>query len=78
MLTTHPYLAPRLKKEYSYTSTPLLGFHGMFWGELDVTLQKDKTIRCTPRQYVVSVSEADTAGHGCVMLPCRITITLGT
>jgi hypothetical protein len=29
-LTTHPHLAPRLKKEYSYTSTPGLGLHGLF------------------------------------------------
>jgi len=28
-LTSHPHLAPRLKKEYSYTSTPFLGFHGL-------------------------------------------------
>jgi hypothetical protein len=25
----HPHLAPRLKKEYSYTSTPPLGLHGL-------------------------------------------------
>jgi hypothetical protein len=25
-----PHLAPRLKKEYSYTCTPLLGFRGLF------------------------------------------------
>ena len=25
-----PHLAPRLKKEYSYTSTPLLGLRGLF------------------------------------------------
>jgi len=29
-LTTHPHLAPRLKKEYSYTSTNLLGLLGLF------------------------------------------------
>ena len=29
-----PHLAPRLKKEQSYTSTPLLGIHGLFYGEL--------------------------------------------
>ena len=28
-LTTHPHLMPRLKKEYSYNSTPLLGLYGM-------------------------------------------------
>ena len=27
-LSTHPQLAPRLKKEQSYTSTPPLGLHG--------------------------------------------------
>jgi hypothetical protein len=25
-----PYLAPRLKKEYSYTSTPPLGLRGLY------------------------------------------------
>ena len=29
-LTTHPHLAPMLKKEYSYTSTPTLGLRGLF------------------------------------------------
>jgi hypothetical protein len=33
-LTTHPHLPPRLKKEYSYTSTPPLGLRGRLWGEL--------------------------------------------
>jgi len=28
-LTIHPYLAPRLKKELSYTSTPPLGLNGL-------------------------------------------------
>ena len=28
--TTNPHLAPRLKKEYSYTSTSPLGLHGLF------------------------------------------------
>jgi len=31
-----PHLAPRLKKEYGYTSTPPLGFHGLFYDELYV------------------------------------------
>jgi len=31
----HPHhLSPRLKKEYIYSSTPRLGLHGLFWGEL--------------------------------------------
>jgi hypothetical protein len=29
-LTTNYHLAPRVKKEYSCTSTPLLGLHGLF------------------------------------------------
>jgi hypothetical protein len=30
-LATHPHIAPRLKKEYSYISTPPLGLRGLFW-----------------------------------------------
>jgi len=33
-LTTHPHLVPRLKKEYSYISTPLIGLHGLLLGEI--------------------------------------------
>ena len=33
-MTTHPHLAPRLKKEESYISTPPLGLRGLFLGEL--------------------------------------------
>ena len=33
VLTTHPHLAPRLKKECSYTFTTLLGLRGLFQGE---------------------------------------------
>ena len=33
-LTIHPHLAPRLKKEYSYTSTPNLDLCGLLQGEL--------------------------------------------
>jgi hypothetical protein len=29
-LTTHPHLAPMLKKESSYTSVARLGLHGLF------------------------------------------------
>jgi len=39
----HPlHLAPRLKKEYSYTYTPHLGLRGLFWGELYLYL----TVHC--------------------------------
>jgi hypothetical protein len=33
-LTTRPHLAPKFKKEYSYTSTHLLGLRGLLKGEL--------------------------------------------
>jgi hypothetical protein len=29
-LTTHPHLMSSLKKEWSYTSTPRVGLHGLF------------------------------------------------
>jgi hypothetical protein len=37
-LTTHPYPALRLKKEQSYTSTPSLGPHGLFYSELNLLI----------------------------------------
>jgi hypothetical protein len=36
-MTTHPYLAPSLKKEYNDTFTLRLGLHGLFEGELYLT-----------------------------------------
>ena len=33
-LTTHLHIVPRLKKEYSHTSTSLLGLHGMLQVEV--------------------------------------------
>ena len=42
-LTTHPHLAPRLKKEHSYTSTPLLGLGGMLQGELFLLRQNPRS-----------------------------------
>jgi hypothetical protein len=41
-LTTHSHLAPRLKKEHSYTSTPPLGLNGQFWGEIYHKIKEDK------------------------------------
>jgi hypothetical protein len=35
--TTHPYIAPRIKKEYTYTSSYPLGLQGLVYGELYVT-----------------------------------------
>ena len=29
-----PHLSPSLKKEWSYTSTPVMGLHGLFQGEI--------------------------------------------
>ena len=36
---THPHLKWRLKKEYSYTSNPPLGLHGLFQGEVKIYLR---------------------------------------
>jgi hypothetical protein len=33
-LTTHPYLAPRSKKQQSYSWNSPLDLHGQFWGKL--------------------------------------------
>jgi hypothetical protein len=41
-LTTLPHLAPRLKKEYSYTSTPPLGLRGLFQGDLYYVYSKGR------------------------------------
>ena len=30
---THLHLVPKLKKKYSYNSTPRLGLHGLLWGK---------------------------------------------
>ena len=35
---SHPQLLLRSKKEQSYTSTPPLSLHGLFWGELHLFL----------------------------------------
>jgi len=34
VMTTHSYVAPKLKKKYSYTSTPPIGLHGLSYGRL--------------------------------------------
>jgi len=34
VLTTHPHLVLRLEKQYSYTTTPPLGLHGLLLGKL--------------------------------------------
>jgi len=38
--TTHPHLVPRLRKEYSYNSTPPLSIRGLFWVDLYLCLCK--------------------------------------
>jgi hypothetical protein len=52
-LTTHPYLALRLKKEYSYNSTTPLGLHGLFYDELSLfnftATDSESTMKVTTR-----------------------------
>jgi hypothetical protein len=46
-LTTHSHLAPRLKKEYSYSSNPPRGLHGLLQGELYLLLTLFKDVIST-------------------------------
>ena len=43
MELTHPHLAPRLKKEYSYNFTTPLGLHAFFYGDLYLYLYLNET-----------------------------------
>ena len=45
-MTTLPHLMPRLKKEQNYTSTPPLGLHGLFQGELHLYVCVIKIVLC--------------------------------
>ena len=48
----HPHhLAPRLKKEQSYTSTPPLGLRDLFYGELYLYVYVTVTVTFIFRQY---------------------------
>ena len=47
-LTNHPHLAPRLKKEYRYTSTFSLSLHGLFEGEFYLYLYSPCTVNTLP------------------------------
>ena len=55
-----PHLAPRLKKEQSYTSTPPLGLSGLFQGELYLYLYRVTffffLIIILARSYAVSIN----------------------
>jgi len=49
MLTAHPHLTPTLKKEYSYTATPLPGPRGLLQAEICLLkLFRTKTIVQVP------------------------------
>ena len=50
-MTTYTDLLPRLKKEQNYTSTPLLGLRGLFYGELYLyhLLSPDVGRDCRPK-----------------------------
>jgi hypothetical protein len=49
----HP-LAPRLRKEYGYTSTPPLGLRGLFKAELDLLMGFIGPVDPWRWQYVAS------------------------
>ena len=54
-LTTHSHLAPRLKKEYSYTSTFLRGLHGLLQGELYLLLTLFKDVVSINRLFSADI-----------------------
>ena len=60
-LTTHPYLALRLKREYSCTPTPPLGIHGILSDELHL-LHVFKTARAFCL-FFAKVEELKTFSH---------------
>jgi len=43
-LTTHPHLAPRLNKEQTYKSTPLLCLRGSYWANFILIYIKREVI----------------------------------
>jgi len=43
-LTNHPHLAPRLKKEYSYTFNPPLGLRGLLQSELTLYILPHRSV----------------------------------
>ena len=51
-----PHLAPRIKEEKNYTSTPHLGPRGLFWGDLYLYLSLSKHHHCflpNPFQFLL-------------------------
>ena len=44
----HGHKNVKLKKEYSYTSTPPLGLRGLFWADLYLTLTQVLPIKANP------------------------------
>ena len=56
-LTTHPGLAPRLKKEYNYTSIPLLDLRSMF----RVNFTYLTSLYSTYSMFILAVGDSFTA-----------------
>ena len=66
-----PHLAPRLKKEYNYTSTPLLSFHDRLQRELYLYLYfPDLNIRMTKAESIYT--EGFEARASCLNTNCSL------
>lgn len=71
-MTTHPYLGPRLEKEYNYTSTPQLGLRGPFLGDFTFTLLQS-TVQKT---YNTSSPEGSFSKSKFKLLVCKCNTSL--
>ena len=83
-LTTHSHLSPRLKKECSYTSTPPLGFSGLFLGDLYLYFYmfqlSTKTGTCSRNEIKKNTFVTDGPCFLAVETPCTlfdISVTFG-
>jgi hypothetical protein len=52
------HLAPRLKEEKSYTSTPPMGLRGLFYGEMYLYITMDKMYRINNTYAMHSLQSA--------------------
>lgn len=57
MLTTHPHLAPRSKKEYSYVSVPFMGLHDLLYSEICLLLYSGSPVSLLFQQYSTHIYE---------------------
>ena len=76
VLTTYPHLAPMLKKEQSYNSSPPLGLRGLFQGELYPYFMPE--IHCTqhptPPPFPTTLNWCQLCWHFCFFMSYTVCI----